>query len=148
MRRPATLTRLLHPVYPLAPSHLSRSKFHPSPMTPATNSTVQEIVKRKPRLLWLQCVIHVRRDHVRRVCFQQDSLVVIGRHLLEELGSVEVRCVADDADVEIGEVLEEAEAKGGGVGETVNVDLSRIVSTVATEGGKDVPDGLWVRSPS
>ncbi len=82
--------------------------------------------KRKPRLLWRQRVIHVRRDHVRRVCFQQDSLVVIGRHLLEELGSVEVRCVADNArhtDVEIGEVVEEAEAKGG-VGEAVNVDLS------------------------
>ncbi len=86
----------------------------------------QRVRKRKPRLLWLQRVIYVRRDHVRLVYFQQDSLVVIGRHLLEELGSVEVRYVADDArytDVEIGEVVEEAEAKGG-VGEVVNVDLS------------------------
>ncbi len=48
-----------------------------------------------------------------------DSLVVISRHLLEELGSVDVRCVADDArytDVEI-------EAKGV-VGEAVYVNLS------------------------
>ncbi len=67
------------------------------------------------------------QDHVQHVGLKQDPPVISGQHLLEGLGCVEVCHVADDAsyaNVEIGEVLKEAEAKCGCVGEAVNVDLS------------------------
>ncbi len=62
--------------------------------------------------------------------FLEDLFVLGSRHLLEELGGVEVRCIAYNtsyADVGIGEVLEEAEAKGDCIGEAVYVDLSACI---------------------
>lgn len=62
--------------------------------------------KRQPRLLVSS--VHSSRPRIRHVALQQNTFI---GHLFRSLGSIEVRCVTNDADVEIWEALEEAEAE-------------------------------------